>query len=68
VVGVGHTGIGVDQLLGSAAGFFHGFGVVNRVGDAKRRQAVLPRPQQLARAAQRKVDLGQAEAVGRGNA
>ena len=62
---MGQAGVGGDQRLGVAAGFVHDGRVAQQVGDPQRRQAVLPRAEQLARPAQREVDLGQPEAVGR---
>ena len=38
-----------------------------QIGDPQRRQAVLPRAEQIARTAQREIDLGQLETVGRGD-
>ena len=57
--------VGRKQLLGFAAGFFQNRPIAAEIGDPQRRQAVLLRAEQVARAAEFEIHFGQFEAVGR---
>ena len=53
------TGIGRKQLLRLAPGLFQNCSITPQIGDSQRRQAVLLRSKQIARAAQLEIHFGQ---------
>src|SRR5262245_26385130 len=60
---MGELGIGRDELLGVLPRFLDDRPVAGKVGDSRRGQAVLLCGEEVARAAEAKVELGQVEAV-----
>jgi len=65
VFGLSQAGVGVDQRDCVTPGLFQKGRVTQKIGHAKRWQAVLPRAEQLAGPTKLEIDLGQPEAIGR---
>ncbi len=64
MLGLRKAWVAGDEFAGVFAGFGHDGGIANQIGHAERRQAVLAGADQVAGAAELKIDFGEFESVG----